>query len=75
MIIEQGKFYLKVVDGYIQDAVSYDPKLNNYILFEIDNLPKDIMNQCYKVVKDKLVLDETKYSEFLKKLKEIDSLT
>jgi hypothetical protein len=65
MIIEKGKFYLQVKNGYITDAVEYNPNIEGYNLFEIDKLPPDIINRCYRIENNKLVLDEIKYAEFV----------
>ena len=70
MKIEQGKYYLQVQNGYVTDAVSYNPKMMGYNLFETSALPVDIMNGCYKISKNKLVLDDFKYREYIKKLNE-----
>jgi hypothetical protein len=65
MIIEPGKFYLQVVEGYVHDAVSYNPELPNYVLYEAEALPADILNRCYELVDGELVRDEEKYADFL----------
>ena len=68
MIIEPGKFYLQVKEGYVTDAVSYNPNIEGYNLFETDKLPDDIMNQCYQIIDGGLVLDEEKHKVFLEEL-------
>lgn len=68
MIIEQGKFYLQVKEGFVTDAVSYNPNIEGYNLFETPKLPDDILNQCYKIVNGQLVLDEAKHKIFLEKV-------
>ena len=73
--IEPGKFYLKYdQDGYILDAIEFDPQpiRNDYELFEIDSLPNDIANQCYKNVNGILERDEVKYQRYLDNLEEIE---
>jgi hypothetical protein len=65
MIIEAGKFYLKVAEGYVVDAVEYNPNRTDYLLYEADNIPSDIMNRCYQRVGDTLVRDEAKYAAFV----------
>ena len=65
IIIEPGKFYLKTEEGYVIDAVEYNPNRPDYILFEADGLPSDILNRCYKREGNKLVRDEVKYAAFL----------
>jgi hypothetical protein len=65
MKIEPGKFYIQVVEGYVHDAVSYNPELPNYVLYEAEALPADILNRCYELVEGELVLDEAKHAEFL----------
>ena len=65
MKIEKGKYYLQIQNGYVTDAVSYNPNIKGYNLFETNNLPADIMNQCYQIINGKLVLDEAKYQIFL----------
>jgi hypothetical protein len=65
MIIEKGKFYLQETNGYITDVVEYNPNIEGYNLFEIDKLPQDIMNGCYRIENNKLVLDKIKYAEFV----------
>lgn len=71
MKIEQGKYYLQVQNGYVTDAVSYNPKIAGYKLFETYKLPVDIMNQCYQIIKGQLVLDQVKYQEYLVELEEV----
>lgn len=68
MKIEKGKYYLQVKDGYVTDAVSYNPNIKGYNLFETPKLPSDIMNQCYKIVGGKLVLDQDKHVKFLEEV-------
>jgi hypothetical protein len=65
IIIEAGKFYLKVAEGYVVDAVEYNPNRTDYLLYEADSIPSDIMNRCYQRVGDTLVRDEAKYAAFL----------
>ena len=65
IIIEAGKFYLKVAEGYVVDAVEYNPNRPDYLLYEADSIPQDILNRCYQRVGDTLVRDETKYAAFL----------
>ena len=65
MKIEPGKFYIQVVEGYVHDAVSYNPELPNYVLYEAETLPADILNRCYELVDGQLVRDEEKYADFL----------
>jgi hypothetical protein len=65
IIIELGKFYLKVAEGYVVDAVEYNPNRTDYLLYEADSIPQDIMNRCYQRVGDTLVRDEVKYAAFL----------
>ena len=65
MIIEAGKFYLKTENGYVVDAVEYNPNRPDYLLYEADSIPQDIMNRCYQRVGDTLVRDEVKYAAFL----------
>ena len=63
--IEAGKFYLKTEGGYVIDAVEYNPNRPDYILFEADSIPSDILNRCYKREGNKLVLDKVKHEAFL----------
>ena len=65
LIIEPGKFYLKIKDDYVVDAVSYNPHLKHYNLFETNKLPTDIMNGCYQIQNNQLVLNQNKYEIFL----------
>jgi hypothetical protein len=65
IIIEAGKFYLKVAEGYVVDAVEYNPNRPDYVLYEAASIPSDILNRCYKLVSGKLVRDEVKYAAFL----------
>jgi hypothetical protein len=65
MIIEAGKFYLKVAEGYVVDAVEYNPNRPDYLLYEADSIPQNIMNRCYQRVGDTLVRDEVKYAAFV----------
>lgn len=65
IIIEPGKFYLKTEGGYVIDAVEYNPNRPDYILFEADSIPSDILNRCYKRESDTLIKDEVKYAAFL----------
>jgi hypothetical protein len=66
--IESGKFYLKLEDGsipYVIDAVRYNPEREDYILFEANELPVDILNRCYILRKEGLILDEEKHKLFI----------
>ncbi len=65
MKIEAGKFYLKVSNGYVVDAVEYNPNRTDYVLFKADSIPSDILNGCYKLQSDKLIKDEYKYELYL----------
>ena len=65
IIIEPGKFYLKTENNYVIDAVEYNPNRSDYLLYEADSIPSDILNRCYQRVGDTLVLDEAKYAAFL----------
>jgi hypothetical protein len=65
MIIEAGKFYLKTENGYVVDAVEYNPNRPDYLLYEADSIPSDILNRCYQRVGNTLVRDEHKYAAFL----------
>jgi hypothetical protein len=65
IIIEPGKFYLQTKEGYVTDAVSYNPNLPDYILYEANSLPDDILNRCYQRVGNTLVRDEHKYELLL----------
>jgi hypothetical protein len=68
MKIEKGKYYLKIKDGYITDAVSYNPEIIGYKLFKITQLPNDILNQCYQIMNGSLILDQMKYQKYLTEL-------
>lgn len=65
LIIEPGKFYLKIEEGYVVDAVEYNPDLPNYQLFEAPTIPSNILNRCYQLIDGELVLDEAKHEVFL----------
>jgi hypothetical protein len=65
IIIEAGKFYLKTEEGYVIDAVEYNPNRPDYVLFEAPTIPSDILNRCYKREGNTLVRDEVKYAAFL----------
>jgi hypothetical protein len=65
LIIESGKFYLKTEDGYVVDAVEYNPEREDYQLFEYETIPQDILNRCYQLIDGVLVLDEDKHQQFL----------
>ena len=68
MIIEKGKYYIQIKEGYITDAVEYNPNLPDYQLYQAPTIPSDIMNQCYQLVDGKLVLDEAKHALFLEEV-------
>lgn len=68
MIIEKGKYYIQIKNGYVTDAVQFDPKLSDYNLYETPSIPKDILNQCYQLVDGELVLDEDKHKIFLEEI-------
>lgn len=72
MTIEKRKCYLQIKNGYVTDAVEYNPNIEGYNLFETNKLPSDIMNGCYQIQNDKLVLDQVKYELFLKELEELE---
>jgi len=63
--IEAGKFYLKVAEGYVVDAVEYNPNRPDYVLHEAASIPSDILNRCYQRVGNTLTRDEAKYATFL----------
>ena len=65
IIIEAGKFYLKVENSYVIDAVEYNPNRSDYVLYEAASIPSDILNRCYQRVGTTLVRDEVKYAAFL----------
>jgi hypothetical protein len=65
IIIEAGKFYLKTEEGCVIDAVEYNPNRPDYVLFEADSIPSDILNRCYQLEDGELFLDEVKYAAFL----------
>jgi hypothetical protein len=67
IIIESGKFYLKIQEDFIVDAISFNPQRPDYILFETNNLPEDILIGCYKLVGNQIVLDEEKHKLFIEK--------
>jgi hypothetical protein len=63
--IEEGKSYLQVNnEGYITDCIKYNPQINNYFLYEGGDIPGDILNSCYKLVNNKIVLDKEKLELF-----------
>lgn len=62
--------YVQVHNGYVRDAVSFNPNIDGYIPINVKDMPKDIMNQCYKVVDNKLVLDEEKNKIFVSQTEE-----
>ena len=63
--IEAGKFYLKVENNYVIDAVEYNPNRPDYVLYEAASIPSDILNRCYQRVGNTLTRDEVKYAAFL----------
>jgi histidinol phosphatase-like PHP family hydrolase len=65
MIIEKGKFYLKVENGFVIDAVEYNPERSDFQLYQAPSIPSDILNRCYKLEGGKLVLDTDKHAAFL----------
>jgi hypothetical protein len=67
MKIEKGKFYLKLENGFVVDAIEYNPGREDFQLYEAPTIPSDILNHCYKIEGGNLVLDGDKYSEFLEK--------
>ena len=54
--------YFQITDTYITDSIDYAH--GTYVQF-IGEVPVDIMNQCYQLINGNIVLDETKYQEFL----------
>jgi hypothetical protein len=66
MKIEKGKFYLRVENGYVIDAVEYNPERSDFQLYQAPSIPSDILNRCYKLEGGKLVLDADKHAVFLK---------
>jgi histidinol phosphatase-like PHP family hydrolase len=65
MKIEKGKFYLRVENGFVIDAVEYNPERADFQLYEAPSIPSDILNRCYKLEGGKLVLDTDKHAAFL----------
>lgn len=68
MIIEKGKYYIQIKNGFVHDAVSYNPNIESYQLYQAETIPADILNGCYKLVNGKLVLDKAKHAEYLAEL-------
>ena len=54
--------YLQVKNTYITDSIDYE--YGDYIRFD-GVVPIDIMNQCYQLLNEDIVLDEVKHQEFL----------
>jgi hypothetical protein len=79
MIIEKGKFYLRVENSYVIDAVEYNPERSDFQLYQAPSLPSDLLNCCYKLEGGKLVLDTVKHEVFLEetskdaKIKELEA--
>jgi hypothetical protein len=65
MKIEAGKFYLRVDNEFVIDAVEYNPERSDFQLYEAPSIPSDILSRCYKLQKGKLVLDADKHAAFL----------
>jgi uncharacterized protein YpbB len=69
--IEKGKWYLQLdTQGYVVDCIRYNPQIEGYILHESPSVPSDILNSCYKIENNKIILDEKK----LEIVKEQDEL-
>ena len=68
MVIEKGKYYIQIKNDFVHDAVSYNPNIEGYQLYKAETIPADVLNGCYKLVNDKLVLDEVKHAEYLAEL-------
>jgi hypothetical protein len=79
MIIEKGKFYLRVENGFVIDAVEYNPERSDFQLYQAPSLPSNLLNRCYKLEGGKLVLDTVKHQAFLEetskdaKIKELEA--
>jgi histidinol phosphatase-like PHP family hydrolase len=65
MKIEAGKFYLRVENGFVIDAVEYNPERSDFQLYEAPSIPSDILNRCYKLEGGVLTLDTDKHAAFL----------
>ena len=66
------QFYLKVIDQYIIDVVTFNPEKEGYILYEAYSLPADILNRCYKLENNHLIIDQEKYRTLLKIMEELN---
>lgn len=54
--------YLQITNDYITDSIEY--AFGDYIQF-MDEVPIDIMNGCYKLENNAIVLDTVKHEAFL----------
>lgn len=54
--------YLQIKDTYITDSIDY--AYGDYVQFN-NEVPVDIMNQCYQLTNGIIVLDEVKHQTFL----------
>lgn len=53
--------YVKIEKGYVTDCIQIEHE--GYIETTAE-VPSDVMNGCYKLKNNKLVVDEAKYQEF-----------
>lgn len=73
MIIEKGKWYLKLEEEkgkqLIIDCIQYNPSGLDYTLYESETVPNDLLNQCSYLEDGVIVRDEKKYKLWLEQNK------
>lgn len=57
------KVYIKQINGYIVDLVTYNPSREDYIEHEVESFPSNVCNGCYQLIDGGFVLDEAKLSD------------
>lgn len=50
--------------GYVIDLVEYNPERSDYMEYQVNDFPEDVMNRCYRINEDnEFELDEAKKKE------------
>ncbi|MDR2936745.1 MAG: hypothetical protein LBU80_05320 [Rikenellaceae bacterium] len=67
--------FIKVFENYVVDFVTFDPHLQDYDPIEVEEIPFDLMNGCYRTEDGALVRDETKRTAIEAERSEVARLT
>lgn len=66
---EPDVFYLRLLDDYIIDCITYQPQSHLYTKY-VGEIPPHIYSRCYQLIDGEIVRDEEKFKVYLKTLKD-----